>query len=124
MSEGPDPLYLQQSYSLTCISLLRISVTPGHGYLEALTAPNAKVVTEGIEKVVENGIVSRDGVLHEIDVIVVATGYDTSYVPRFPILGPGGVNLQDKWREEGAAAYLSVAVAGFPNYFCKFRNIV
>ncbi|KAI5857328.1 FAD/NAD(P)-binding domain-containing protein [Durotheca rogersii] len=92
-------------------------VTPGNGYLEAITKENAEVVTTGIRKVVPSGIISNDGQLHEVDVIVTATGYDTSFVPRFPIIGTGTVNLQDKWREEGAAAYLSVAVPGFPNYF-------
>lgn len=93
------------------------SVTPGHGYLEALTKPNSKVVTSGIQKVVSSGIISNDGELHQVDVIVTATGYDTTFVPRFPIIGLNGQNLQDKWRTEGAAAYLSVAVPGFPNYF-------
>ncbi|KIW13026.1 hypothetical protein PV08_08213 [Exophiala spinifera] len=91
--------------------------TPGHGYLEALTQPNARVVSAGIERIVSNGIVSRDGELHEVDVVIAATGYDTSYIPRFPIIGLDKVNLQDKWRKEGAAAYLSCAVPGFPNYF-------
>lgn len=92
-------------------------MTPGDGYLEALTKENAEVVTSGIEKVVSNGIISNDGKLHEVDVIIAATGYDTSFVPRFPIIGSNSVNLQDKWRKEGAAAYLSIAVPGFPNYF-------
>ena len=94
--------------------------TPGQGYLEALTQPNTKVISTGIERVVENGIVSRDGELHEVDVVIAATGYDTSYIPRFPVVGLSKVNLQDKWRKEGAAAYLSCAVPGFPNYFCEF----
>ncbi|KAH7072085.1 hypothetical protein BKA63DRAFT_605008 [Paraphoma chrysanthemicola] len=92
-------------------------VTPGRGYLEALTQPNARIVTSGIQKIVANGLISNDGELHEVDAIVAATGFQTSFVPRFPILGLNKQNLQDKWREEGAAAYLSVAVAGFPNYF-------
>ncbi|KAF5010117.1 hypothetical protein FDECE_3703 [Fusarium decemcellulare] len=92
-------------------------VTPGHGYLEALSEPRAEVVTSGIKQVVPNGIVDNDGVLHEVDIIISATGYETSYVPRFPIIGLNKVNLQDKWRNEGAATYLSLAVPGFPNYF-------
>lgn len=75
------------------------------------------MVTCGIARVVADGIVDNDGVLHRVDVIVAATGYETSFVPRFPILGLNGRNLQDKWRDEGAAAYLAVAVPGFPNYF-------
>lgn len=78
------------------------------------------MVASGIEKVVADGIVSRDGELHAVDVIITATGYDTSYTPRFPIVGLQGVNLQDKWRREGAAAYMSCAVPGFPNYFSEF----
>lgn len=74
-------------------------------------------MTSGIQKVVSNGIISNDGELHEVDIIVTATGYETSFVPRFPIIGLEKQNLQDKWRKEGAAAYLSVAVPGFPNYF-------
>ena len=66
---------------------------------------------------VPNGIIDNDGVLHEVDIIITATGYETSFVPRFPIIGLNKANLQDKWRKEGAAAYLSVAVPGFPNYF-------
>ncbi|OIW22564.1 FAD/NAD(P)-binding domain-containing protein [Coniochaeta ligniaria NRRL 30616] len=92
-------------------------VTPGQGYLEALTSPNAEVVTAGIQKIVPSGIISNDGQLHEVDIIITATGYETSFVPRFPIVGLKGVNLQDKWTTEGAAAYLSVAVPDFPNYF-------
>ncbi|KAH7084374.1 hypothetical protein FB567DRAFT_498334 [Paraphoma chrysanthemicola] len=92
-------------------------VTPGRGYLEALTQPNARVVTSGIQKIVANGVISNDGELHEVDAIVAATGFQTSFVPRFPILGLKKQNLQDIWREEGAAAYLSVAVPQFPNYF-------
>lgn len=99
-------------------------VTPGHGYLEALTASNVDVVTSGIEKITKNGIITRDGELVEVDVIITATGYDTSFVPRFPIIGLDGVNLQDKWRDEGAAAYLAVAVPGFPNYFRKLLNSI
>ncbi len=77
------------------------------------------MVTSGIKEVNEKGVVANDGTLYEVDVIITATGYETSYVPRFPIIGLGGVNLQDKWKKEGAGAYLSCAVPGFPNYFRK-----
>lgn len=92
-------------------------MTPGEGYLEALTADNTEVVTCGIQRVVADGIIDKDGTLHKVDVIITATGYETSFVPRFPIIGLNKQNLQDKWRKEGAAAYLAVAVPGFPNYF-------
>lgn len=92
-------------------------VTPGHGYLEALSSPKATVITSGIRQVVPEGLVDNDGTLHQVDAIITATGYETSFIPRFPITGLNNTNLQDVWRENGASTYLSVAVAGFPNYF-------
>ena len=40
-------------------------------------------------------MISQDVKLHEVDVIILATGYETSYIPRFPIIGLNKVNLQD-----------------------------
>ncbi|EEU36632.1 uncharacterized protein NECHADRAFT_86543 [Fusarium vanettenii 77-13-4] len=92
-------------------------VTPGHGYLEALTADNVVVETSHIAKVTESGIKTVDGKLHEVDAIITATGYVTSFVPRFPIVGLGGVDLQQEWAEKGAQGYLSVTAPSMPNYF-------
>jgi cation diffusion facilitator CzcD-associated flavoprotein CzcO len=50
-----------------------------------------------------------------VDVIICATGYDTSFVPRFPIIGSQGRNLQEKWKKE-PASYFGVGVADFPNF--------
>lgn len=98
-------------------------VTPGHGYLEALTADNVAVETAGISRVTGSGIETVDGKFYHVDVIITATGYVTSFVPRFPIVGLGGVNLQDVWREKGARGYLSVTAPSMPNYFSKSRVI-
>lgn len=97
-------------------------VTPGHGYLEALTADNVVVETSHIAKVTESGIKTVDGKLHEVDVIITATGYVTSFVPRFPIVGLGGVDLQQEWAENGAQGYLSVTAPSMPNYFRKLTS--
>lgn len=53
---------------------------------------------------------------HGVDTIICATGFDLSCIPRFPIIGLNGVNLQDMWREN-PRAYLSVTAANMPNYF-------
>jgi cation diffusion facilitator CzcD-associated flavoprotein CzcO len=94
-------------------------VTPGHGYLEALTAGNVVVETSHIARITETGVTTVDGKLHEVDVIVTATGYVTSFVPRFPIVGLEGRDLQQEWTKKGARGYLSVTAPGMPNYFCK-----
>lgn len=92
--------------------------TPGSGYLEALVAPNAQVVTQPIERITEKGIRTVDGVEYGVDVLICATGFDTSFRPRFPIIGVGGQDLAEWWRDE-PVHYLSVATPGFPNYFSR-----
>lgn len=76
-----------------------------------------------IERVEARGIRTADGVLHELDVIVLATGFDAvsgSYgAVRGGIRGRGGARLvADHWAGAGGpSAYLGLFVAGFPNLF-------
>lgn len=93
-------------------------LTPGAGYLKALTASNVQVVTDGISQIVPGGIKTVTGELIELDMIVCATGFDVSFRPRFPIIGRRG-NLQDLWSGNRPTAYMSCAVTGLPNYFGK-----
>ncbi|KAL4758631.1 flavin-containing monooxygenase [Aspergillus foveolatus] len=91
-------------------------LTPGPGYLEALTDDKVDVISNPIVKIVEDGVVTEDGQHHPTDVIVCATGFDTTFTPRFPIVGKDGVSLAERW-EATPENYLSLAVDGFPNYF-------
>ncbi|BCR89696.1 flavin-containing monooxygenase [Aspergillus chevalieri] len=91
-------------------------LTPGPGYLEALTDDKVDVVTSPIVKVDTEGIITADGKHHPTDVLVCATGFDTTFTPRFPIIGRNGVSLAQRWKQT-PETYLSLAVDGFPNYF-------
>jgi hypothetical protein len=91
-------------------------MTPGHGYLQALTKPNVEVKAGGIRRFVAEGIELESGEVLKVDAIVCATGFETSFRPRFPIIGRTG-NLQERWARETPKAYLSCAVPGLPNYF-------
>ncbi|KAL2827505.1 hypothetical protein BJY01DRAFT_241134 [Aspergillus pseudoustus] len=91
-------------------------LTPGPGYLEALTDDKVDVISSPIVKIVEDGVVTADGKHHPTDVVVCATGFDTTFTPRFPITGENGLSLAKRW-EETPENYLSLAVDGFPNYF-------
>jgi cation diffusion facilitator CzcD-associated flavoprotein CzcO len=93
-------------------------ITPGVGYLAALTKPNVQTVTTGIEEIRPHGIKLITGELIAVDAIVCATGFNLSFVPRFPIIGADG-NLQDIWKDSVPAAYMSCMVPGLPNYFSK-----
>ncbi|KAK7217156.1 hypothetical protein V2G26_005159 [Clonostachys chloroleuca] len=91
-------------------------LTPGPGYLEALTKDNVKLIKNPIVRVTEKGVLTQDGSEWPVDAIACATGFDTSHRPRFPIIGRHGKSLNSLW-EERASAYLSHSIPGFPNYF-------
>lgn len=89
-------------------------LNPGDPYLEAITKDNVKVIFEEAYKITESSIIGRAGTEAEVDTIICATGFDTSFRPAFPILGRNGENLREKWKDH-PEAYLGLAVPGFPN---------
>ncbi len=103
---------LTPSYSFGCKRVL-----PSNDWYPAITQPNVDVITEGIAEVVPNGVVSRDGVLHEADTIVFATGFHVTDAPFAKIIrGRAGELMSDVWNGS-PQAYRGTAVAGFPNLF-------
>ncbi|MCJ1309536.1 hypothetical protein MMC25_003196 [Agyrium rufum] len=91
-------------------------LTPGPGYLEALTEDNVDVIPTAIETITETGVRTTDGKHREVDAIICATGFDTSFRNRFPIYGESGIKLGDKWADR-AETYLSIMTDDFPNLF-------
>jgi hypothetical protein len=89
--------------------------SPGVGYLETLGKDNVTVVYGEINEVTEKGCLCDDGKEYPIDILICATGFDTTFKPRFPLIGPGGINLQDQWKDD-PHSYLGMAADGFPNY--------
>lgn len=90
--------------------------TPGNGYLEALTGPKTTAYPEQLQRITEKGFIDPDGQEHEVDVIICATGFDTTYKPRFPLL-VGGVDKRKEWEgRETVPSYLSLGYAGVPNF--------
>ncbi|KAL5403501.1 hypothetical protein PMIN03_008896 [Paraphaeosphaeria minitans] len=114
MAEKLSNPYLEQrlipSWHVGCRRL-----TPGVGYLEALGKPNVDVVYGEISEITERGCRSDDGTEHPVDVLICATGFNTSFKPRFPVVNERGTNLQDVWAHE-ARSYFGIAAADFPNY--------
>ena len=90
-------------------------LTPGTGYLEALNLDNVKVVYGEIDRITETGCRCDDGNDYPVDILICATGFDTSFRPRFPVIGLNNTNLQDTWTKE-PKAYLGLAAPGCPNY--------
>lgn len=52
-------------------------LVPGPGYLDAVVRDNVEWLPQAIDCVKENGIVTKDGQLHECDAIIWATGFIT-----------------------------------------------
>ncbi len=86
-------------------------------YYRAIQAPTASLVTEGIERIEAGGIRTRDGELHELDVIALATGFKSdAFMRPMEIIGRGGLSLNEVWADS-PKAYLAVSVPDFPNFF-------
>ena len=89
-----------------------------NNYFPTLAQDNVDLVTEGIEEVTANGIVSKTGTTREIDAIVVATGFHVTDSPTFAgIFGKDGRSLAEVFDETGMQGYKGAAVANFPNMF-------
>lgn len=91
-------------------------VASGH-YYQSVQKPGVHVVDGAIDHIEPRGIVTADGTLHELDLIVFATGFDAhAYVRPMTMVGEAGLDLEEAWAD-GPHAYRSVAVPGFPNMF-------
>ncbi|WP_194819507.1 NAD(P)/FAD-dependent oxidoreductase [Nocardia sp. XZ_19_385] len=89
-------------------------------YYPALQQDNCKLITWPIARLSEKGIRTAEGVEHQADCIVFATGFDVSKAGTpIPIVGRDGRVLAQEW-SKGAYAYKSVAVSGYPNLFFTF----
>jgi len=89
-----------------------------NGWFRTLRKPNVKLVTDRIDHIARDGIVTANGELHPADVIVVSTGFKvTEMAARLNITGRGGKNLAEAWADENPTAYLGLTVPDFPNFF-------
>ena len=93
----------------------------------ALKRENVELLTDAIREITPQGIVTADGVAHDVDVIIYGTGFQASkFLTPMTVTGRGGIDLHEHW-DGDARAYLGVTVPGFPNLFCLYgpnTNIV
>lgn len=91
-------------------------ITPGDPYIMAIQEPNVTCHFTEVVEITETGLVGKNGETAEVDTIICATGFDTSFKPNFPIIGRNGVALHEKWAKV-PEAYLGLAVPDMPNFF-------
>ncbi|MCF8601993.1 NAD(P)/FAD-dependent oxidoreductase [Gordonia sp. HY442] len=91
------------------------------GWFRTLTRDNVDLVTDGIETVTSTGVRTTDGVEHEADVLVLATGFKAvDVLASIEVKGRDGRDLHETWGEGDGRAYLGITVPGFPNFFCLY----
>jgi cation diffusion facilitator CzcD-associated flavoprotein CzcO len=114
--KSPDLLAkVWPDYAVGCKRILFTS-----NYLPALRQPNVTVESERIEEITPEGVLTSDGSVHEVDVIIYATGFTASdFLAPMKILGQGRRDLRAQW-SDGARAYLGVSVPHFPNLFLMY----
>ena len=93
--------------------------TLSNDFLRAFNRANVDLVTAPIQRITRTGIRTADGVLHKVDMIVLATGYHLfsdpeSYLPG-AVVGRDGFDLGTFFAENRLQAYESVALPRLPN---------
>jgi cation diffusion facilitator CzcD-associated flavoprotein CzcO len=92
-------------------------------YLSTFNRDNVRLVTEPIDKITGSGVATDDGEIHDVDVLILATGFkvlDPDSVLTYSVSGPGGRSLTQFWDEHRLQAYEGVSIPGFPNFFSVF----
>jgi len=93
-------------------------------YFEVFNQPNVSLTDVSrypIEEITPTGIRTADGVHHELDVIVMATGFDslTGAFTQMDIRGKDGTTVKDKWNK-GVYSNMGMTLANFPNMFFMY----
>jgi cation diffusion facilitator CzcD-associated flavoprotein CzcO len=89
-------------------------------YLAALQRANVELVTDAIKRVLPEGVVTQDGTAREFDVLIWATGFQTTeFMFPMAVTGRDGIELSEQW-SGGAHAHLGMTVPAFPNMFVMY----
>ncbi|MCP2314955.1 putative flavoprotein CzcO associated with the cation diffusion facilitator CzcD [Nocardia amikacinitolerans] len=110
---------------------LREKLTPHYGfgckfltlsnrYYRSFARDHVELVSDDIVAMTENGITTADGRHHEIDSLILATGFEVlerANQPKFPITGVGGADLGRFLDTNPKGHYEGVTLPGWPNCF-------
>lgn len=95
-------------------------LTPGPGYLEAISQDNVSFIQAPIRRFTKYGIETIDGIHRPVDAVICSTGANVDYAVPFPLVS-GSVDLASAWKPDGEFgfpySYLGLATPGFPNLF-------
>ncbi len=89
-------------------------------YYPTFNRANVELVTDPVDHIAAEGIVTRAGRLRKIDTLILATGFkfwEKGNFPPFPVAGREGHDLGDWWMQNTYQAYEGISIPGFPNLF-------
>ena len=88
-------------------------------FYPALSRHNVELVPHAVESVTPRGVVDATGEEREIDILIMATGFQpTRFLASLEVRGPGGRRIQELWGD--SEAFLGLTVAGLPNFFMLY----
>jgi len=86
-------------------------------FYRAIQQPNASLITDKIDHINKQGVVTTDGTLHELDVLVLSTGFKPmNFMRPMNLTGKAGLHIDEAWKNE-IKTYRSLLVPEFPNLF-------
>lgn len=89
-------------------------------YYPTLMRPNVTLVTSPIARMTAAGIETTAGDAHAFDVVVYATGFETTgWHWSMDVIGRNGVHLHDQWAD-APEAYLGITTKNCPNFFMLY----
>jgi len=89
-------------------------------YYPVFNKEHVHLNTNEIDAIAPNGVITSDGLLTEVDVLIYSTGFETTtYLSAIDVKGKNGLDIHDAW-SDGPQAYLGISTHGFPNLFMLY----
>ena len=90
-------------------------------WFKTMTRDDVELITSAVAEVTPSGVVTADGEEFDVDVIVLATGFEaTRLLWPMEAVGRDGKTVREVWGDDDARAYLGLTVPAFPNLFCMY----
>lgn len=106
---------LTPDFAYGCKRILR-----SDDFYPALRRENVELITDSLQEVTPEGIITADGEHHELDVIIFATGFSSQkFIGDISIIGSEGEDLAERWGIN-PEAYYGITVDGYPNLFLVY----
>ena len=83
-----------------------------------MQASNANLIASGLTRIEGNRVIAANGESAEADVIIFGTGFDLMPPPVGKVIqDANGEYIAERWKREGAQAYLGTTMHSMPNAF-------